>query len=330
MPFGGYHPSPLRFGGGRGSRLERIVESLQAGRGAAYAQDTTGATFVENQAFGRVVDRDMYGVNERLANQFLPTGMTADGLLPRWEAIFGLTPAASDTEATRRARVAAQWALIGQANSMQPVHDACSAALGAAFVGISYVTPANCLSWWPGLNGNGGSVTSTASPPLAVFVLGGYQGTGSSFTIPTSGGLYGARMTISNAANSTNNGTWPISTQASTTSVNVINANAVATDYGVGGTIGSPTIVWSITNPSEPWFSTIAHLDIQVQVPTGYTLGQFYAALGAMNASLESIMPAWATWDWWLPSPSGGGGMGFYLDDNTNPPNNLDTEVFDV
>lgn len=304
---------PLRMGGGV-PRLQRIVESLQSGRGAAYSTDQSTAVWVENNAIGRIIDRDMYGVHERLANQFLPTGCTADGLLPRWEAIFGITPATTDTEGVRRARLAAKWATIGLTNSDQPIRDALSAALGPLYVGLSYVTPANAISWWPGLSGQTAAITNFATGTGTITGLTG---------ITTA--LYGLSIVLSNCATSANNGTYLILSEPSSSSVTYSNGGGSSPDYGVGGTIGSPTVNWSITNPAVPWSSTISHIDIQVQQPSTYSNAQFYAAISLIGTILDPIMPAWATWDWWVPSPNGGGNMGFYLDEP-----NLDIEVFDV
>jgi hypothetical protein len=131
--------------------MQRLVESLESGRGSAYAVDTTGSVYVENNAIARVIDRDMFGVGERLANQFIPATMTADGLLPRWEFIFGITPLPTDTANVRSARVASHWATIGVLNSLQPIQDAITAALGTVFVAILHIDPGmtGSVQYWP-------------------------------------------------------------------------------------------------------------------------------------------------------------------------------------
>lgn len=85
-------------------------------------------------------------------------------------------------------------------------------------------------------------------------------------------------------------------------------------------------------NTASPWSSTVAHILVRVQKPTGMTEGQFYEAAGRVVSVLDPIVPAWAYFDWYRNGPvsvnvSGGpSGGGFYLDDD----HNLDNEVFDV
>lgn len=317
MPtFGGESPFPLRFGGAPGgtTRLRRIIESLQSQMGTAYSTTASGPVYVWMNAMARIIDRDVYGVNERLASQFNPSTMTADGLLPRWEKVFGIVPPYGATEPARRAVVAAKWLSFVQANNDQPVRDALTAALGPVFVGITYVTPANAIEWWPGLSGTTASITAFGAGVVTVSGL-----------VNAQGWAYRSNITLSNCATSANNGTFLISQVFPTTSVGAINPLGVSTDYGVGGTIGAPTIQWALTNPFAAWSSSVAHIAIQVQQPANYSNAQFYTAVGQIGALLDPLMPAWATWDWWLPNVQGGGGPGFYLDET-----DLDVEIFDV
>jgi hypothetical protein len=135
--------------------MQRIVESLQAQRGPLYSTNLKSAVGVENNAYARALDRDAYGVNERLANQFDPTRMTVDGLMPRWERIFGLTPPPGATEPQRRAAVTAAWQRFVQANNAQGLSDTITgvlgqpAAPGSLLVEIQYLTPAEAVTWWP-------------------------------------------------------------------------------------------------------------------------------------------------------------------------------------
>ena len=88
-----------------------------------------------------------------------------------------------------------------------------------------------------------------------------------------------------------------------------------------------------------PWTGTSCHVLIKVQVPSGYTPAQFYAALALINPIMEWALPAHSTFDWYLDcSVVGGGGfwpdtsMGFLLDDFPSPSvyGNLDTCCFDA
>lgn len=87
---------------------------------------------------------------------------------------------------------------------------------------------------------------------------------------------------------------------------------------------------WGVVG-SVPWSSTVAHLLVQLQKPTGWTEGEFYDAAGKVPQLLEPLLPVWVTVDWYRPGPisvdvGGPEAGGFYLDDD----HNLDNEVFDV
>jgi hypothetical protein len=310
---GGYCPGPFRTGGAI-PRLKRVVESLETQRGTAYASTPGTAVFVENMAIARAIDADVYGANERLANSFDPNKTSsATGMLQRWEAIFGLTPSPTDTDPVRRARLLAKWQQCTKSSVHQAVVDALTAALGPVFVGITFVTPTSATQFWPGNNGSVGGITNQSGiqttltgVPAIVF------------------SWVGSNITISNASTAANNGTFQIVGWTGSPGIVYVNPSGVSTDYGVGGTSLAPTIRWVISNPFSPWTSTVGHIDIQVQQPSGYSLTQFFGSLSAIGPLLDAILPAWTTWDWWMPSPHGAGGMGFYLDD----PNNLDMEVF--
>ena len=184
MPlFGAFSPFPLRFGGGEGSsgkpRLQIVFESIAGQRGSAYDQTLNSAVGVENLAIARAITFDLYDASERLANNFRPATMTADGLLPRWEAIFDQPSLPGDTEPVRRARIAAAWAKIGVPNAHQAVIDSLTQTLGPLFTGIIvYQTPGTATAYWPGAS------NATATLPwystidhidIQVRLLPGYQ-----------------------------------------------------------------------------------------------------------------------------------------------------------
>ncbi|HEY4012049.1 MAG TPA: hypothetical protein VGM06_01815 [Polyangiaceae bacterium] len=156
---GGFTPGPERYGAGEGNSnaplLQRVFESIAAQRGSAYDQTVSSVVGVENMAIARAITFDGYGTNERLANQFLPSKMTADGLLPRWEKIFNVPSLPGDTESVRRARVGAAFARLGQPNTHQPVVDALAAAMGAVFTGaFLYADPNSANAIWMGAGNN--------------------------------------------------------------------------------------------------------------------------------------------------------------------------------
>lgn len=46
------------------------------------------------------------------------------------------------------------------------------------------------------------------------------------------------------------------------------------------------------------WYSTVAHILISVTQPAGMKDGEFYVKCGAINPILDTLLPAWMTWDW--------------------------------
>lgn len=92
------------------------------------------------------------------------------------------------------------------------------------------------------------------------------------------------------------------------------------------------TYPWGSVSADTPWSSTVAHVLVRLQKPTGWSEFDFYEAAGKVPLLLEPILPAWATVDWYRAGPissavSGGPSAGgFYLDDA----HNLDNECFDV
>jgi hypothetical protein len=326
MPFtGGATPSPERTGGGENNTnvpaLQRVYESLAGQRGTAYDQAWPPATAVaaENMALARAITFDLHGGNTRLANEFNPSKATVGGLLPRWEAILGTPPLPGDSQPVRQARVASAFARLGVSNSIQPVVDQVSLALGPLYGGITNFSPPDS-SLWPGLNGTAAEITAFSSSLATVAGL---------VNIPNGAG--GLTITLSNCATAANNGSWPIHDWVSTSSVKAANQNGVATDYGVGGSSGSPTIVWSVSGPNTPWTSGVSRIDILALLPTGYyTLNgssqkvpnaAWWAAVAMLNPILDAMLPAWMVWQ--VYTNDSAGAMGFLLDEP-----DMDCEVF--
>jgi hypothetical protein len=84
----------------------------------------------------------------------------------------------------------------------------------------------------------------------------------------------------------------------------------------------------STNTPSLPWYSSILHVDILVNLPASYTSSSgptaaWWAAVGAFVPPLDAMLPAYVTFDWYINSSHGG--LGFYLDEF-----DLDLEIFDV
>jgi uncharacterized protein YmfQ (DUF2313 family) len=85
-----------------------------------------------------------------------------------------------------------------------------------------------------------------------------------------------------------------------------------------------------VVTGGSPWSSTVAHVMVRLQKPTGWTEREFYDAAGQVLPLLDPLLPVWATVDWYRPGavsvavsggPSAGG---FYLDEALN----LDNQVF--
>lgn len=91
---------------------------------------------------------------------------------------------------------------------------------------------------------------------------------------------------------------------------------------------------WGTVVDGVPWYSTVAHIIVRLQKPTGATEAQFYEAGGKVATTLDPIISAFVTFDWYRAPDAGtpvnvSGGPsagGFYLDDE----HNLDNNVFDV
>jgi hypothetical protein len=341
MPFtGGFNPSPERTGGGDGTTnvplLQRVFEGLAARRGKPFDQTRASAVGAENMALARAITFDLYGSNVRFANEMNPAFATVGGLLPRWERILAQPPAPGDPEYVRQARCAAALARFGRSNTTQPVIDCLKSALGPIFVGLTLFSPSNALTWYPAYGGSAAYVAGVSGNQVTIA---GLQ------NVPVS--APGATLIIENCGSPGNNtpfftqfGTglvvyrpFPVQSRISPSSVVVINNGgaAVAPDYGVGGTILAPTCTWSMPNPSAPWMSSIAHIDVLLNPaavsgytnPDGSVNGAFYQQASKINPVLDLLLPADVTFDWYVYSTTHGG-PGFYFDEQ-----NLDVEIFD-
>ena len=159
MGFGGYHPYPRRFGGGR-PPLKVLHESINAGRGTALdASNPDTIAWVEGMAYARAIYFAGVMTNERLSHQWDPARMT--DMLSRWEAIYGLRPAPSDDDATRRAAVRAKMERFLVASSIHArLVTRLAADLGEVFSAIEYISTANAIITVPDASYPWGSVVS--------------------------------------------------------------------------------------------------------------------------------------------------------------------------
>lgn len=97
-------------------------------------------------------------------------------------------------------------------------------------------------------------------------------------------------------------------------------------------TVPDNTYPFGTVLDGAPWSSTVAHVLVRLQQPTGWSDADFYAAAGKVTQLLDPIMPAWSVFDWYRPGSltiavtGGPSAAGFKLDDA----HNLDEQVFDV
>ena len=148
MPaFGGMSPFPLRLGGGR-PRTQVLVDALNADRGDAYDASTrTTTVYVEDMAIARAIGA-AWGTNYRLGTLWDAHRMPLE-ILERWESILAMVVGPTDTEATRRAALAAKLAVVGRSSLSSVLYDALSAALGSVFVAVEYVSYAGAVMTVP-------------------------------------------------------------------------------------------------------------------------------------------------------------------------------------
>lgn len=143
MSYGGYHPYPRRFGGGKPA-LQTFHESLNAQRGTALDAGNSATTaWLEDLALMRAIVFDGWATNQRLAHQWDPRRMT--DMLERWERILKLRPSPSATDEQRRDAILARFEQFSGIANHAKLQKNLSAALGPVFVGIEYISVANAV-----------------------------------------------------------------------------------------------------------------------------------------------------------------------------------------
>ena len=324
---GGWAPNPERYGAGEGNSnaplLQRVFESIASQRGSAYDQTTATLVGIENMAYARAITFDGWGVNQRLVNSYFPATMSAkSGMLQRWERIFGLHVLPTDTELSRRARVAIAWAQIGQPNTLQPILDALFIALGPVLVGATHSTYQGSVNY---INGVSQTTVTGANASLEPTVTisgtpaGPYQ-----FVLPIQTG--GPRGT-STFKWSVNGGLTFVATGVATAASVTLGTTGMVAKFSTGTYYNTDSFL-AFTAPGIPWLSSLATIQIVVtQAPNGYHNADgspnqyFYAAVNSINTLLDSVLPAWVAWDWYINNSSGH--LGFKFDEP-----NLDLEAF--
>lgn len=143
MGFGGYHPCPRRFGGGRPA-LQIFHASLNAQRGSALAgDDASSIVWLEDLALMRAIVFDGWHTNQRLAHQWDPR-RTSD-MLARWERLMKLRPTPGASDGDRRAAILERFerfaGIANHAKLLKNLEDV----LGEVLVGVEYISLANAV-----------------------------------------------------------------------------------------------------------------------------------------------------------------------------------------
>jgi hypothetical protein len=93
--------------------------------------------------------------------------------------------------------------------------------------------------------------------------------------------------------------------------------------------VPSGSYPWGTVAAGISWYSTIAHILVRLQKPTGASEGDFYEAASRVSQVMDGLVPATCTFSWYRGGPSayavsgGPSAGGFFLDET-----NLDNEVF--
>lgn len=155
MGFGGYHPYPRRFGGGK-PRLRIVHEALNAARGSALdASNPETVVWVENMAYARAITFDGYGTNEKLRLQSDPDRVT--DMLARWEKIYRTNPRPGATEAERRAELGRRVRRVTEAAGFHArLYHRLQTDVGEVFSAIEYISVDNAVIRVDGMAGAGG------------------------------------------------------------------------------------------------------------------------------------------------------------------------------
>src|SRR4051812_37060954 len=146
LGFGLGNPFPLTIGGGD-STLDTVHQSLLDAYAPGWDTNDTGGKTADALAQALAITF-VWVANGRLTNQSVPSKMLES--LTTWEQSTRLRPADGSTASSRRAAVAAK--LRGFAgNTLSDIDGACSALLGANYLGIVLPAPADIYAYWPGV-----------------------------------------------------------------------------------------------------------------------------------------------------------------------------------
>lgn len=302
MPaYGGYSPGAERYGGAKPT-VRTLLEALNAARGTAFDISETSPAWCESMALARCI-AEVYDTNERLGNQFDPWRTC---LLERWEKICNLAVGQNDTEAARRARLAAHVARTGTTPSYQTIYDLVEGLIDPIPFEIVHTAPgdAGVIAHWPAA----WYVTSSGTTPPTV-TLTGVPNDDYEFVIDIDTG--GSRGTATF--------TWS-SDGGATTSSAVLTAETVvlgSTGITVGFSVGTYATDNQYTSDIiiGGWHSTVAYIAIVSTKPTWMTDGEYYRKVARVRPILDSYLPAWIVFDVLREGSVAGE---FHLDEDAN------------
>ncbi len=125
-----------------------------------YRLDTSEGSVKAAEAFayGNAVGA-IWSIDKRLAGAEIPARMMET--LITWEEILRLRPVVSDSDNARRRAVAAKFRAISGQMTSGDIEDICRAVMGASFVQINKVAPADYMSYMPG---GGGPAMAALNP----------------------------------------------------------------------------------------------------------------------------------------------------------------------
>jgi hypothetical protein len=143
----GKYSTPNRTGASSNSALELIYRALLAARGTAYSDED--GTIIAAETFGYAKSiTETFNANERMGNQWDPVRMGV--FIPRWEAIFGITPAPTASINSRKQAIASYFAAWSQQPTMQQMADILKSILGNIFIKLEYYLDSENLGSVPG------------------------------------------------------------------------------------------------------------------------------------------------------------------------------------
>lgn len=145
--FGDPSPFPFDFGGGA-SVVEDEHQALLRQLADVFDTEQDSDAWIETYAEAVAIST-VWAANERLRAMHVPTRLL--DALRDWEQATGIRPSETATDGSRRAAVAAKLRGL-PGNAMGDIEAMAIALAGVHFEAVHVVSPANTVSYWPGVN----------------------------------------------------------------------------------------------------------------------------------------------------------------------------------